>query len=151
MYQKNCSLSTFYSHSWHWNQSVSVHWSASSWLIRSSSPHPQQDTSTVLFSSVSVAITLVIGYVIISLLFLSLTGFSIAQFKIIASFFFTFFSSNLLADGACEWTKSSPLKPCACARPALALVLQWHLPATHRTPHSTRRPLRSLSYRMYPS
>ena len=37
-----------YSHSWHWNQSVSVHSLASSRLMRSSSLQQQQDTSTSL-------------------------------------------------------------------------------------------------------
>ena len=39
-------MSSAYSHSWHWNQSVSVHWPASSWLMCSSLLHPQQDTNT---------------------------------------------------------------------------------------------------------
>ena len=78
--------SSTYSHSWHMNQSVSVHWSASSRVMRSSSLQPQQDTIT---SSV-ITRPLSIGW-IISLVLSLITGNSIAQFEIIASFFFTFY------------------------------------------------------------
>ena len=89
---------SLYSHSWHWNQSVSVHWSASFWLMCSSFPHPQHDTSTVAlvlgawFSNpyiLSILISLFILF--ISLFFLSLTEDSIAQFQKKASIKVTFF------------------------------------------------------------
>ena len=81
----------FYSHSWHWNQSRSFQFPASSWLIRSSSPHPQQDTNSVLLSFRTISLFISLFILFISLLFLSLTGNSIAQSQKIASFIFTFF------------------------------------------------------------
>jgi len=85
--------SRFYSHSWHWNQSRSFQFAASSWLIRSSSPHPQQDTNTSLVITwpLSIGFTISLLFILfISLLFLSLTGNSIAGSPKIASFILTF-------------------------------------------------------------
>lgn len=97
--------SSTYSHSWHWNQSVSVHWSASCWLMRSSSLHPQQLTNTpslwVLMICSIWWLKLAIGPLSASLLlmFLSLiTGNSIAQFPRKSTLNFTFFSFYLSAN-----------------------------------------------------
>ena len=78
--------SSVYSHSWHMNQSVSVHWSASSRVMRSSSLQPQQDTIT---SSV-ITRPLSIGW-IISLVLSLITGNSIAQSPQKSTLNFTFF------------------------------------------------------------
>ena len=78
--------SSVYSHSWHMNQSVSVHSSASSRVMRSSSLQPQQDTIT---SSV-ITRPLSIGW-IISLILSLITGNSIAQSPQKSTLNFTFF------------------------------------------------------------
>ena len=78
--------SSTYSHSWHINQSVSVHSSASSRVMRSSSLQPQQDTIT---SSVITRL-LSIGW-IISLVLSLITGNSIAQSPQKSTLNFTFF------------------------------------------------------------
>ena len=87
-------MSSTYSHSWHMNQSVSVHWSASSWLMWSSSLHPQHDTNTVLVSLVSSILVISLFILFISLFFLSLTEDSIAQFQKIASIKVTFLKKS---------------------------------------------------------
>ena len=90
------------------NQSVSVHWSASSRVMRSSSLQPQQDTIT---SSV-ITRPLSIGW-IISLVLSLITGNSIAQFEIIASFFFTFY--HLFLASYCDpvsFSRAHPRRGC---------------------------------------
>ena len=92
-------MSSTYSHSWHWNQSVSVHWSASSWLMWSSSLHPQHDTSTVLLSlmncslnSVRIVSMFSLFILFISLFFLSLTEDSLTENPVDCKLYFHLFS-----------------------------------------------------------
>ena len=72
-----------YSHSWHMNQSVSVHSLASSRVMRSSSLQPQQDTSTlsVVTWPLSIGWTISLVFIFISL-FLSLTCYIVSQFTL---------------------------------------------------------------------
>ena len=77
------------------NQSVSVHWSASSWLMWSSSLHPQHDTSTVFsvlgawFSSPYILSTLISFFI---LFFLSLTEDSLTENPVDCKLYFHLFS-----------------------------------------------------------
>ena len=96
-----CKSST-YSHSWHMNQSVSVHSSAASRVMCCSWLHPQQDTSTVcsLRSSVSNppkcwsirSIMFSLFILFISLFFLSLTEDSLTENPVDYKLYFHFFS-----------------------------------------------------------
>ena len=125
-----CKSST-YSHSWHMNQSVSVHWSASSRVMCCSWLHPQQDTSTVcsLRSSVSNppkcwsirSIMFSLFILFISLFFLSLTEDSLTENPVDCKLYFHFFSLFFVRlsgqikrswHGSCQLR--GPPTPCGC-------------------------------------
>ena len=125
------------------NQSVSVHWSASSRVMWSSSLHPQHDTSTVcsVRSSVSnppkcwsiLAIMFSLFILFISLFFLSLTEDSLTENPVDYKLYFHFFSLFFVRlsgqiqhswHGSCQLAGPPPLRmpPVFSKKPAHVLL-----------------------------